>query len=55
MRKFALLLLLSSLLSACGMKGPLYLPPSEPAAKPPAPAPGAQSDEKKDQAGQAGQ
>jgi predicted small lipoprotein YifL len=48
------------LLSACGMKGPLYLPPQEPAAHSPptsaTPAAGAASDAKKDQAaGQTGQ
>jgi len=33
--KFTLLtLLFSSLLAACGFKGPLYLPEDEPAAKP---------------------
>ena len=33
--KFTLLALLSScLLAACGLKGPLYLPEDEPAAKP---------------------
>jgi predicted small lipoprotein YifL len=51
MRNVLFLLSAVVLLSACGMKGPLYLPP-EPAAQPPATAPaaGAQSDAKKNQA-----
>jgi|GEM_PF-1170606 len=59
MRNISLLLLTVLLLSACGMKGPLYLPPQVPAAQPPpasAPAAGVQSDAKKNQAaGQPGQ
>jgi len=53
-----LLLSAALLLSACGMKGPLYLP-QEPAAQPPpasAPAASAPADEKKNpSAGQPGQ
>jgi len=58
MRNISLLLSAVVLLSACGMKGPLYLPPQEPAAQPPASAPaaGAPADAKKNQAaGQTGQ
>ena len=53
MRKSVLLLLLTALLPACGLKGPLYLPAQKPAATPPAaaaPAPGAQPDAKKNPA-----
>ena len=47
MRKPLLLLILVAMLTACGLKGPLYLP--NPAAAPPAAAttPGKQADEKK--------
>lgn len=38
MRKFVLLLLLSALLPACGLKGPLYLPAQAPMASSSAPA-----------------
>jgi len=60
MRNVIFLMSAVTLLSACGMKGPLYLPPQEPAAKSPpasaAPAAGTASDAKKDQsAGQTGQ
>jgi len=57
MRTIVLLLSTVLLLSACGLKGPLYLP-QEPAAQPPVPAPAANasSDEKKNSAaGQNGQ
>jgi len=49
MRKSVLLLLAATLLPACGLKGPLYLPAQKPAAIPPAvtaPAPGTQPDDK---------
>ena len=36
MRESVLLLILAVLLSACGLKGPLYLPQQKPAANPPA-------------------
>jgi predicted small lipoprotein YifL len=36
MRYPALLLSIACLLSACGLKGPLYLPEQKPGAKPPA-------------------
>ena len=36
LREFILLLLLSALLPACGLKGPLYLPAQAPAVQPPA-------------------
>jgi len=63
MRKIVSLLVLAALLSACGLKGPLYLPPDKkPAAKPPAagapapespapdaPPPDRPADEKKNQ------
>jgi predicted small lipoprotein YifL len=39
MRKFLLLLIVASTLTACGLKGPLYLPQPKPAAAPPAAAP----------------
>ena len=40
MRRIVPLLVLTALLSACGLKGPLYLPPDKkPAAKPAAAAP----------------
>jgi predicted small lipoprotein YifL len=39
MRKSLLLLTLASMLAACGLKGPLFLPQPKPAATPPAPAP----------------
>jgi len=60
MRNVIFLMSAVTLLSACGMKGPLYLPPQEPAAKSPpasaAPAASTASDAKKDQAaGQTGQ
>ena len=45
MRKFFLLLILATMLAACGLKGPLYLP--KPAATPPAAASNAQADDKK--------
>jgi predicted small lipoprotein YifL len=35
MRKLSLLLILVSLLAACGLKGPLYIPAQKPAAAPP--------------------
>ncbi len=50
MRNSVLLLLLATLLPACGLKGPLYLPEQKPAANPPAaaaPATAAQPDDKK--------
>ena len=53
MRKSVLLLVLAAGLPACGLKGPLYLPEPKPAANPPAaaaPAPGTQSDAKKNPA-----
>jgi len=53
MRLSVLLLIASALLSACGLKGPLYLPAQKPAATPPAaaaPAPGAQPAEKQNPA-----
>jgi predicted small lipoprotein YifL len=39
MRRSLLLLVLALTLAACGLKGPLYLPPPKPAAAPPAAAP----------------
>jgi predicted small lipoprotein YifL len=45
MRNSVLLLLLTMLLPACGLKGPLYLPGSKPVAKPPAAAPAADKKE----------
>jgi predicted small lipoprotein YifL len=36
MRKIVVLLVLVAMLPACGLKGPLYLSPPKPAAKPPA-------------------
>lgn len=53
MRKPVLLLLASTLLPACGLKGPLYLPAQKPAASPPAAAataPGTQPDDKQNPA-----
>jgi len=49
MRKFLLLLILASMLAACGLKGPLYLPEPKPAAAPPAAAttPDTPADDKK--------
>ena len=47
MRKSILLLILASILSACGLKGPLYLPPPKPAVVPPAAAPVTPADDKK--------
>jgi predicted small lipoprotein YifL len=47
MRKTILLLMLASLLAACGLKGPLYLPEQKPAATPPAAVADPQSDAKK--------
>ena len=38
MRKIVMLLVLVAMLPACGLKGPLYLSPPKPAAKPPAAA-----------------
>jgi len=38
MRKSVLPLLLATMLSACGLKGPLYLPEQKPAASPPSDA-----------------
>jgi predicted small lipoprotein YifL len=49
MRKLSLLLILVSLLAACGLKGPLYIPTQKPAAAPP-PVPdvsNTQTDDKK--------
>jgi predicted small lipoprotein YifL len=49
MRKSILLLSAIVLLSACGLKGPLYLPSQKPAASPPAaavPASGTRPDDK---------
>ena len=47
MRNLFVILSITCLLSACGLKGPLYLPGQKPDAKPPASAPAAQTDEKK--------
>ena len=47
MRKILILLSLTGLLSACGLKGPLYLPGQKPGATPPATAPAADTDAKK--------
>lgn len=50
MRKSIALLMLAALLPACGLKGPLYLPPQKPAVSQPAaaePASDAQADDKK--------
>ena len=50
MCKTALLLLLATVLPACGLKGPLYVPEQKPAANPSAaaaPTSGAQADDKK--------
>jgi predicted small lipoprotein YifL len=50
MRTLVTTVLLTLLLSACGIKGPLYLPPPEPAAAPPpAPAPSPAEKREKDQ------
>ena len=38
MHKLIILLILAAALSACGLKGPLYLPGQKPAAAPPAAA-----------------
>jgi predicted small lipoprotein YifL len=49
MRKSFPLLILVSVLAACGLKGPLFIPEPKPAAAPPAPAAasGTQADDKK--------
>lgn len=50
MRRIVPMFLLATLLPACGLKGPLYLPAQKPAADPPAataPTTGAQADDKK--------
>jgi predicted small lipoprotein YifL len=49
MHKPILLLILASILAACGLKGPLYIPPPKPAAAPPAAkvVPPPQTDDKK--------
>lgn len=49
MRKSFLLLTIAMALAACGLKGPLYLPQSKPAAAPPAAAtiPDPPTDDKK--------
>jgi predicted small lipoprotein YifL len=41
MRESVLLLILAVMLTACGLKGPLYLPQQKPAANPPAAEPAA--------------
>lgn len=51
MRKIVMLLVLVAMLPACGLKGPLYLSPPKPAAKPPAaaaPAPAVVPDSRSD-------
>ena len=53
MHKIVVLLVLVAMLPACGLKGPLYLSPSKPAAKPPAiaapaPAPAVVPDSRSD-------
>jgi predicted small lipoprotein YifL len=49
MRRSLLLLVLALTFAACGLKGPLYLPPPKPAAAPPAaaPVPDTPADDKK--------
>ncbi len=47
MRALLSLIALAVLLSACGSKGPLYLPKPKPEAQKPAPPPSSQPDEKK--------
>lgn len=47
MRNLFVALSITCLLSACGLKGPLYLPDQKPGAKPAATAPATQVDEKK--------
>jgi len=47
MRNLLIVLTLTGLLSACGLKGPLYLPGQKPGATPPAAAPTGDVDTKK--------
>jgi len=47
MRNLLIILSLTGLLSACGLKGPLYLPGQKPGATPPAVAPASEVDVKK--------
>ena len=47
MRALLLLIVLSSMLAACGYKGPLYLPKPKPAAQKPAAPPAPQPQEKR--------
>ena len=47
MRNLLIVLSVTALLSACGLKGPLYLPSQKPVATPPAAAPAGDADTKK--------
>jgi len=47
MRASLTLIILAALLSACGFKGPLYLPPEKPVAQKPAPQPAPENERKK--------